>query len=72
MRARRLTKAIREMSNGSEITQAAYENGYESLSGFQEALRHITGRSAKNSKDATIVYLSRVLTPLGPMMLVTR
>ena len=68
-RARRLSKAIGEMANGSNITQAAYENGYESLSGFQEAMKHITGRSAGQSKDAQMVYLSRVLTPLGPMIL---
>lgn len=70
-RARRLAKAIGELSSGAQITHAAFGNGYESLSGFQDALRQITGRSASRSRDAKVVYLSRVLTPLGPMIMGT-
>ena len=68
-RARRLTRAIGELASGAPITEAAFGNGYDSLSGFQEALRQITGRSASRSRDATLVHLTRVLTPLGPMLL---
>jgi AraC family transcriptional regulator of adaptative response/methylated-DNA-[protein]-cysteine methyltransferase len=68
-RARRLARAIGELARGAQVTHAGFGSGYESLSGFQDALRQITGRSASRSRDATIVYLSRVLTPLGPMLL---
>jgi AraC family transcriptional regulator, regulatory protein of adaptative response / methylated-DNA-[protein]-cysteine methyltransferase len=70
-RARRLANAIGELAGGAPITHAAYANGYESLSGFQEALRQITGRSASRSRVASLVHLSRVLTPLGPMLMGT-
>lgn len=70
-RARRLAKALGELAQGAQITQAGFGSGYESLSAFQDALHQITGRSASRSRDATIVYLSRVLTPLGPMLMGT-
>ncbi|MFW6192304.1 MAG: bifunctional transcriptional activator/DNA repair enzyme AdaA [Gemmatimonadota bacterium] len=68
-RARRLGRALGQLARGEEISRAAFGNGYESLSGFQEALRQLTGRSATRSRDATIVHLTRVVTPLGPMLL---
>lgn len=68
-RGRRLANAIGQLGNGAAITAAAFDNGYDSLSGFQEALRQITGRSASQSRDATIVHLTRATTPLGPMLI---
>jgi AraC family transcriptional regulator of adaptative response/methylated-DNA-[protein]-cysteine methyltransferase len=68
-RALRVGRALGELAKGASITRAAYGNGYDSLSGFQEALRRITGRSPSRSRGTTAVHLSRVLTPLGPMLL---
>ncbi len=68
-RGKRLAKAIGELAHGEKVTRTAFENGYESLSGFHDAVRQITGRSASQSRDATVVHLTRVLTPLGPMLL---
>src|SRR5690606_27237649 len=59
-RGRRLARALGELADGAAITEAAFGNGYESLSGFQEALRQITGRSPARSRDAAVVHLSRV------------
>ena len=70
-RARRLANAMGQLAGGAEIAQTAFGSGFESLSGFQEALRRITGRSASQSRDAMVVHLSRVLTPLGPMLMGT-
>jgi AraC family transcriptional regulator, regulatory protein of adaptative response / methylated-DNA-[protein]-cysteine methyltransferase len=70
-RARRMGRAIGELAHGEPITHAACGNGFESLSGFQEALRQLTGRSASRSRDAILVHLSRVPTPLGPVLLGT-
>jgi AraC family transcriptional regulator, regulatory protein of adaptative response / methylated-DNA-[protein]-cysteine methyltransferase len=70
-RARRVGRAIGDLARGGAITHAAFGNGFESLSGFQEALRQLTGRSAARSRDTVVVHLSRVLTPLGPMLLGT-
>jgi AraC family transcriptional regulator, regulatory protein of adaptative response / methylated-DNA-[protein]-cysteine methyltransferase len=70
-RARRVGRALGELGRGEPITGAAFGNGWDSLSGFQEALRQITGRTASRSRDAVVVHLSRVLTPLGPMLMGT-
>ncbi|MFW6077974.1 MAG: bifunctional transcriptional activator/DNA repair enzyme AdaA [Gemmatimonadota bacterium] len=68
-RALRVGGALGQLIRGESIARAAHGNGYESLSGFQDALRRITGRSPSASRDVTPVYLSRVLTPLGPMLM---
>src|SRR5512138_363080 len=70
-RALRLSRALGQLAGGADITHAAFDNGYDSLSGFQDALRQITGRSPGRSRDTVAVHLSRVLTPLGPMLLGT-
>jgi AraC family transcriptional regulator, regulatory protein of adaptative response / methylated-DNA-[protein]-cysteine methyltransferase len=68
-RGRRLAGAVGELAKGASITRTAFGSGYDSLSGFQEALRRVTGQSPSRSRDAVVVHLSRVLTPLGPMLL---
>lgn len=68
-RARRLGRALGQLVRGEEISRAAFGNGYDSLSGFQEALRQLTGVSPSQSRNATLVHLTRALTPLGPMLL---
>jgi AraC family transcriptional regulator, regulatory protein of adaptative response / methylated-DNA-[protein]-cysteine methyltransferase len=70
-RARRIAVAIGELGRGAPITHVAFGSGYESLSGFQDALRQLTNHSASRSRDTSIVHLSRVPTPLGPMLLGT-
>lgn len=67
-RGLRLSRALGTLARGGEITQTAFEHGYDSLSGFQDAIRMITGRSVSASRDATVVHLQQILTPLGPML----
>lgn len=68
LRARRIGGALGALGRGTRITAAAFDNGYDSLSGFQEALRRITGRSPGRSRGVPVVSLDRILTPLGPML----
>jgi len=68
-RARRLSKAIHALQDGAPVAHAAFDHGYESLSGFQDALKRITGRTPGESRDARLVHLTTVSTPLGPMLL---
>jgi AraC family transcriptional regulator, regulatory protein of adaptative response / methylated-DNA-[protein]-cysteine methyltransferase len=68
-RGRRLARALGQLTDGTGITRAAFGNGYDSLSGFDEALRKLTGRSPGRSRDTPLLHLSRVDTPLGPMLL---
>ena len=67
-RAYRLGQALHQLNDGSSVIQTAFESGYESLSGFQEAIRQFTGRSPSKNRDTVIVYLGRVQTPLGSML----
>jgi len=67
-RARRLGLALGRIQHGSEVTDAAFDTGYSSLSGFNEAFRKLLGEAPKAASGRRLVTLTRVLTPLGPML----
>ncbi len=67
-RGRRMSRALRQLAGGEGVSGAAFDNGYDSVSGFQEAVRQITGRSPARSRDVPVVHLARILTPVGPML----
>ena len=67
-RARRLGAALGRVNEGRSIGRTAYEVGYESLSGFQEAFRRYFGEPPTNLEGATLAYVDRIVTPLGPML----
>jgi AraC family transcriptional regulator of adaptative response/methylated-DNA-[protein]-cysteine methyltransferase len=64
----RLNHAFGKLQKGQKITETAYESGYESLSGFGEAFKKSLGFSPSRSSDQNIITVSRVNTPLGPMV----
>ena len=68
IRSLRLGNALGRLKHGDNLTQTAFEHGYESLSGFREAIKKITGITAGKAGNRTIVHLNRLLTPLGPML----
>ncbi len=63
----RINSAFKNIQNGNTITSSAYESGYDSLSGFNDAFKKIFGVSPNNSKKQNIVDLTRIETPLGTM-----
>jgi len=67
-RARRLGSALGRVQKGSEVTRAAFESGYGSLSGFHEAFQRYFGASPTGLDGATVVRVDRLMTPLGPML----
>jgi len=67
-RARRLGSALGHVKGGSSVGRAAFEAGYDSLSGFQEAFRRYFGASPKGLDGATVVRVDRIPTPLGLML----
>ena len=67
-RGRRMGRALRQLADGDGVVGAAVDNGYDSVSGFQEAVRQITGRPPAQSRDVPIVHLTRILTPVGPVL----
>jgi AraC family transcriptional regulator of adaptative response/methylated-DNA-[protein]-cysteine methyltransferase len=67
-RARRLGMALGEIRGGGDPTRAAYGHGYESLSGFREAFERMFGGTPGRKKSAEQAVVTRLLTPLGPML----
>lgn len=67
-RARRLGEAIGHIQEGRQVSRTAFEAGYESLSGFTEALKQLAGRPPATLENARVVTVARVPTPLGQMI----
>ncbi len=64
----RVNGALHKLKNGATVTEAAFENGYESLSGFSEAFRKIVGANPVEGKLVNVINIHRLTTPLGPMI----
>ncbi len=64
----RINNAYQQIIKGDTAMQAGLDQGYESLSGFNEAYKKATGTSPSNSKQLNIINMIRFNTPIGPMM----
>lgn len=67
-RARRLGRALGQLSHGVDMLDVAYEHGYESLSGFRDAFEQLFGGAPGRVRGRERVVVNRLLTPLGPML----
>ena len=67
-RARRLTAAMGHLRQGEPVIDAAFGSGFESLSGFADALEKLTGRAPSDSRDLQPTLAARLSTPLGTML----
>jgi AraC family transcriptional regulator of adaptative response/methylated-DNA-[protein]-cysteine methyltransferase len=67
VRALRVGAAFARIRQGDTATAAAFEHGWESLSGFGEAFRRVLG-AAPTRAAGPLVTVSWVATPLGPMV----
>ncbi|MBA3648081.1 MAG: bifunctional transcriptional activator/DNA repair protein Ada [Chitinophagales bacterium] len=63
----RLVHAYGKIRQGEKVTSAAYDSGYESLSGFAGLFKKHTGFSPVKSIHHHIISIIRIPTPLGPM-----
>lgn len=63
----RINSAFKKIKEGESITSAAFDAGYESLSGFNDSFKAIFGVSPTNSKTQNVIDLKRIETPLGTM-----
>ena len=66
-RTTRLALAFDAIRCGTSVTEAAFASGYESLSGFGEAVKINTGKSPIGAGSSSF-WLSRLETPLGSMV----
>ena len=60
-------RAFQKIKEGDSIPSAAYSNGYESLSGFSETYKNMTGFSPGSACD--LITVNRIPSPLGPLMI---
>ena len=68
-RARRLGTGLERLAAGGEILDTAFASGYESASGFHDAVKRLVGDTPRRARSSRVVQVTRVLTPLGPMVL---
>ncbi|MFI5168361.1 MAG: bifunctional transcriptional activator/DNA repair enzyme AdaA [Thermoanaerobaculales bacterium] len=67
VRALRIGAAFGRIRHGESATDAAFDHGWESLSGFGEAFRKVMG-AAPTRGTGLVITVTRVETPLGPML----
>lgn len=64
----RINYAFTNIKKGNSITHAAFESGYESLSGFNESYRSLFGESASKSKNRSVINVLRFSSPIGSII----
>lgn len=67
-RARRLSRALHHMREGSDVNRAVFESGYESHSGFRDAFARMFGGSPGDARSRNCVLISWLESPLGPLI----
>jgi AraC family transcriptional regulator of adaptative response/methylated-DNA-[protein]-cysteine methyltransferase len=68
MRMLRLNRAFGRIKNDGKVIDTAYDSGFDSLSGFTDAFRKTTGFAPSKSRTRQLITVTRILTPLGPML----
>jgi AraC family transcriptional regulator of adaptative response/methylated-DNA-[protein]-cysteine methyltransferase len=67
-RMHRINSAFKKIQGGGTITDAAYDSGFDSLSGFGESFKNIFGVAPSKSKEQNVIDMKRIQTPLGTMI----
>ena len=67
MRSLRINRAFGQIKHQEKVTDTAFDSGYESLSGFNDAFKKITGFVPSKSAISQVVTVTRILTPIGPL-----
>lgn len=65
----RLNQAYKELKDGKSTTEAAFESGYSSLSGFGYTYKTLFGQAPSKVQTQPIILVNRITTPLGPMFI---
>ncbi|TGE04285.1 bifunctional transcriptional activator/DNA repair enzyme AdaA [Hymenobacter fodinae] len=67
-RLNRINVAFKKLQRGESVTAAAFDSGYDSLSGFQDSFKAVFGVSPRQSREQQLIQLTRLETPLGTML----
>ena len=63
----RINAAYTKISQGTKVTEVAFDSGYESLSGFHSCYSSIFGKAPNKSKDMMVINIERLTSLIGPM-----
>lgn len=65
----RINSAFQDLKKGKQVTDSAFNSGYNSLSGFGYTFKVLVGDSPKESLNKSVILITRVTTPLGPIFI---
>ncbi|MEO1448120.1 MAG: methylated-DNA--[protein]-cysteine S-methyltransferase [Bacteroidota bacterium] len=65
----RINQAFKELKEGKSTTHAAFDSGYQSLSGFGYTYKSLFGKAPSQAGALPVILISRTTTPLGPMFI---
>lgn len=63
----RINSAFKKIHRGESVTSAAYDSGFESVSGFTDRFKTVFGVSPNKSRSRRVIDLKRIETILGTM-----
>ena len=69
LRSRRLGQAFLRMKNGADVMETSQDVGFDSISGFCDALRKRTGLTPRSIGERHSMQVAQVASPLGPIIL---
>lgn len=64
----RINTAFQKITEGESVTAAAFDSGYQSLSGFNDRYRAFFKANPSQRDAKTVINTARITTPLGPML----
>lgn len=67
-RLMRINNAFGKIKEGNKVIEAAFDNGYDSLSGFNYSFKKAVSANPKDSLVRNKLTFTRFTSPLGPMM----
>ena len=67
-RGLRLSRAFTQLRNGAPKEDVMLANGFQSHSGFAEALTRALGESGSEKNRDSCIYMSMIKTPIGPLV----
>lgn len=67
-RAVRIGYALGQLQDGAAPTETAYELGFESVSGFTDAFKNLTGITPGQSRNTRVIRIQRLTSPLGLLL----
>ncbi|MDO1581622.1 bifunctional transcriptional activator/DNA repair enzyme AdaA [Rhizobium oryzicola] len=70
-RQRRLGQAVTSLEAGSPVIEAQLDAGFDSGSGFRNAINQLIGTSPMGVKNQSLLKADWLDTPIGPMLAVT-